>query len=393
MPSNNLYGFPQPLSRVFPPPIIAQRAPLTSDIAYPLGQEWVDAVGQDSYILVNVTASSATWNETSTSPGQIATLTGDSGGAIAPSASNINLLGTANQITTTGSGAQIAWTLSATIVAPGSIVSTTTIASGTTLTAGTSLAVTTSATVGTTLGVTGLSTLAALTQVGTTNINASGAAVTTIGTGGTGAVAIGNATGNSAITGALTISTTLGVTGLSTLAALTAVGTANINASGSAVTTIGTGGTGAVAIGNATGNTAVTGSLTASTTLTATLGNITATAGNVVMVAAASGLVMPVSTAAGAASGAVTCNARVGTVTFTSPSIAAGADQTLIVSNSSVTGSGTRINYFMRGSTTGSALGVKSVTNSASTSTIVVTNGTGATTQVSDITFDFIVMN
>jgi len=139
-----------------------------------------------------------------------------------------------------------------------------------------------SATFSTTVGVTGLTTLAALTQVGTANINASGAAATNIATGGTGALNIGNATGNTAITGALTISTTLGVTGLTTLAALTQVGTTLINASGAAATTIGTGGTGAVNIGNATGNTAVTGSLTTSTTLTATLGNITATAGDIV---------------------------------------------------------------------------------------------------------------
>ena len=77
--------------------------------------------------------------------------------------------------------------------------------------------------------------------------------------------------------------TTLTVTGLSTLGALTQVGTTNINASGSAVTTIGTGGTGAVNIGNATGNTVVTGSLRTTTTLTATLGNITATNGNLVL--------------------------------------------------------------------------------------------------------------
>lgn len=57
----------------------------------------------------------------------------------------------------------------------------------------------------TTLTVTGLSTLGALTQVGTASINASGAATTTIGTGGTGAVNIGNATGGTAVTGVLTV--------------------------------------------------------------------------------------------------------------------------------------------------------------------------------------------
>ena len=73
--------------------------------------------------------------------------------------------------------------------------------------------------------------------------------------------------------------TTLAVTGLSTLGALTQIGTASINASGAAVTTIGTGGTGAVNIGNATGNVAVTGKLTASTGLQATAGGVINAAG------------------------------------------------------------------------------------------------------------------
>ncbi len=73
----------------------------------------------------------------------------------------------------------------------------------------------------------------ALTQAGITSINASGASATTIGTGGTGAVNIGNVTGGTSITGPI------GVTGLSTLAELTQVGTTNINATGTAGTNIG----------------------------------------------------------------------------------------------------------------------------------------------------------
>jgi len=55
---------------------------------------------------------------------------------------------------------------------------------------------------------------------------------------------------------------TLTVTGQSTLANTSIVGTTTINSSGSASTTIGTGGTGSVSIGNATGNTAITGNMT-----------------------------------------------------------------------------------------------------------------------------------
>lgn len=58
---NNLYGFPQPLSRVFPAPIVAQRAPTTSDIAYPPGQVWDDQAGGNIYFLVEVIGGSAVW--------------------------------------------------------------------------------------------------------------------------------------------------------------------------------------------------------------------------------------------------------------------------------------------------------------------------------------------
>jgi hypothetical protein len=127
--------------------------------------------------------------------------------------------------------------------------------------------------------------------------------------------------------------------------------------------------------------------------VTATLGNITATAGNIVVSTSGDGLVLPVATGSGAASGAVVCNGRVGSVSFTSPSIAAGATSTLTVTNSAVTGSGTVVLYSLRGATTGSALSVQSQTNSAGSSAVVVTNGTGATTQTGTITLDFIVLN
>lgn len=127
--------------------------------------------------------------------------------------------------------------------------------------------------------------------------------------------------------------------------------------------------------------------------LTATAGNITATAGNIVVSTAGDGLVLPVATGSGAASGAVTCNGRVGSVSFTSPSIAGGAVSTLTVTNSAITGSGTVVGYWVRGATTGAALNIQSVTNSAGSSAVVITNGTGATTQAGTITLDFVVLN
>lgn len=195
--------------RAIHPPdlIVTDRAPGAGDTAYLPGQLWLDKTNLASYQYSGtdwITLGSGT-------TGSINSLTGGSGGAIVPVAGNIDLLGTANQITTTGTAGTITFSLPSAITAPGS----------------------------------------------------------------------------------LAVTTTLNVTGLSTLATLTQVGTANINASGSAVTTIGTGGTGAVHIGNATGNTAITGSLTASTTLTATLGAITATNGNLVLGTAGNKIIIP----------------------------------------------------------------------------------------------------
>lgn len=316
-------------------PHIDSRAPTVNDVLFPIGKRWV-YLNNAEYVLVGLSTTlgltTATWNllGTDTGPlntltgnsggaispsaaninivgsgvitvsgsgstltisetpgtGLVSTLTGDSGGAVGPTTGNINLKGTTNQITTTDTpgSSLITWSIPATFIAPGSIASTTTI------TAGSGLTVTTGGLTVTAGGesITGIST-----------INTTGAAATTIGTGGTGTVSIGNATGNTSVTGTLTTSANLTVTA----GGATITGTTGINTSGAAVTTIGTGGTGAVNIGNATGNTAVTGSLTASTSLTATLGNITATNGNVVLGTAGNKIVstsVGTTTAAGA---------------------------------------------------------------------------------------------
>lgn len=170
------------------------RAPTTSDRRYPIGSIWINTTSSTSYQLC---ANPGVWTVLGTgSGGDIQTLTADSGGALLPTTGNMNILGTANQVTTAGAGSTITLSLPAAITAPGSLTTTTTLAAGTTVTAGTGLVVTAGG--------------AAIT--GTTTINTTGAAVTTIGTGGTGAVAIGNATGNTAVTGSLTASTSLTAT-------------------------------------------------------------------------------------------------------------------------------------------------------------------------------------
>jgi hypothetical protein len=86
------------------------------------------------------------------------------------------------------------------------------------------LAATGAVSVGTTLGVTGTSTLAAVNASGT--VAAAGAATvgTTLGVTGTSTLAAVNASGTVAAAGAVTVGTTLGVTGTSTLAAVNASG-------------------------------------------------------------------------------------------------------------------------------------------------------------------------
>lgn len=96
-------------------PHIDVRAPATTDTLYPVGKRWIDTSGGAEYSLINLSTSngivSANWALLGTDTGALNTLTGDSGGAISPSAGNINLVGTANQIATTGAGSTITFSL------------------------------------------------------------------------------------------------------------------------------------------------------------------------------------------------------------------------------------------------------------------------------------------
>lgn len=99
---NNSSGYPLPFSRAFPPPVLAQRSPTTSDVNYPIGQEWVDESGPDAYILVEISSASATW-EAITGASGISTLNGDSGSA---TGATVTLLG-GTGISTIASGATV----------------------------------------------------------------------------------------------------------------------------------------------------------------------------------------------------------------------------------------------------------------------------------------------
>lgn len=135
------------------------------------------------------------------------------------------------------------------------------------------------------------------------------------------------------------------------------------------------------------------GSIASTTTLTGGTG-ITATTGNLTLSGVGSGFVTTPTVVAAGASPQV-ANGRIGQVTFSGVSIASGTSQTFVITNSSITGSGTVIQYAWFGATAGSALSIASVTNSAGSSSIVMTNGTSATmvTSVANITFVYEVLN
>lgn len=92
-----------------------------------------------------------------------------------------------------------------------------------------------------------------------------------------------------------------------------------------------------------------------------------------------------------AAASPQTANGKTFSVTFSGVSIAAGATQSFVISNTAVN---TLVQVSMVGATSGAALSIQSVTNSPGVSTtIVVTNGTGATTTTANITFTGICLN
>lgn len=129
-----------PISKVFPLPIVTTRDPTTTDVNYVLSQVWVNKSTPSLWFLGAKSSGSASWIAAgSGATGGVVTVTGGSGGALSPTLGNINILGTANQITSTGSGSTITFSLPSAITAPGSLTTTTTLAGGTTVTAGTDL--------------------------------------------------------------------------------------------------------------------------------------------------------------------------------------------------------------------------------------------------------------
>lgn len=114
---------------------------------------------------------------------------------------------------------------------------------------------------------------------------------------------------------------------------------------------------------------------------------------NISLPAATTGIVYNVTTASGSSAGPVTCNGRVGSITFTAVSIAGNATQAFQMANNAVSGASTLLHITMRGSTTGSSPTIQNYSSGAGTVGITVTNGLGTATQTGNLTFDFEVLN
>lgn len=102
--ANSLYGTPSPLNKQALPPVVAQRAPTTSDLGYQIGQEWV-YVGNSAYILTNVAGGVATWSS------QVSTINN-----LSPTGGNITVAGTANQVTVASAGSTVTLSLPSSLV-------------------------------------------------------------------------------------------------------------------------------------------------------------------------------------------------------------------------------------------------------------------------------------
>lgn len=71
---NLSYGLGSPLIDVFPSPVVAQRAPKTSD-KYEIGQVWINQPTNDVYVLTSVVANNANWVGTGGGTGAFDTVT------------------------------------------------------------------------------------------------------------------------------------------------------------------------------------------------------------------------------------------------------------------------------------------------------------------------------
>jgi hypothetical protein len=110
-----------PLSNLGIVPVVSTTAPGVTNIKgpagnYAIGQTWIDTATNAIYVLTSLTASGgviqATWTAEGSATGAFAQITPDTGTSpVVPSAGNITIAGTANQILTTGGSATLTLSL------------------------------------------------------------------------------------------------------------------------------------------------------------------------------------------------------------------------------------------------------------------------------------------
>lgn len=95
-------------------PVFSPVSPTSANINFPEGKRWINVLANQEYTLTSFSTSggtkTATWTLLGSNSGPLNTLTGNSGGAISPSAGNINVIGSG---TTTVAGSGSTLTISA----------------------------------------------------------------------------------------------------------------------------------------------------------------------------------------------------------------------------------------------------------------------------------------
>lgn len=213
VPSSFTYG-DLPQGGALTPIVVAGRVPSnTTDRQYQAGYLWLSSLDQGgngtAWIQAGNSAGTPNWTAVSAgSAGGVSTIS-DGSTQVFPSAGNIALVSTPNQVTVTSSAPsfELIFSIPAAFIAPGSIASTSTLTAGTSLTVGTDatigddLTVTDDCLIGGDLTVTGTITFGGITVNGTVDINTAGAGTTTIGNAAAGAITIDVGTGNFALNG------------------------------------------------------------------------------------------------------------------------------------------------------------------------------------------------
>jgi hypothetical protein len=125
-------------------------------------------------------------------------------------------------------------------------------------------------------------------------------------------------------------------------------------------------------------------------TATPSVTSVTTTNGFTATVAGAG---ITLNSAATSGTTTATLNGRSGQITITTPTINAGSTFTMTIANTSITGSSTQVLYGLTGGTTGSAITIQSVTNSANQSAVVVQNASAVTNSTGSLVLTFLVLN